>query len=74
MYLQRVVKIGMLICMKRLIESIADKRRRRSAQAMIEYVVLAGMLTACIAMFAVFLVAFKEHGGRVLDLVAADYP
>ena len=64
----------MLICMKRLIENTIRNRKERSAQAMIEYVVLAGMLTACIAMFAVFLVAFKEHGGRVLDLVAADYP
>lgn len=41
---------------------------------MIEYVILAAMFTACVAIFAVFLVTFKEYGGRVLDLVASEYP
>jgi len=41
---------------------------------MIEYVVTTGMLIAAVAIFAVFLYTFKEHGGRVLDLVASEYP
>jgi len=48
--------------------------RGRNGQTMIEYVVIAAMLVLSLSLFAVFLYAFKEHGGRVLDLVALDYP
>jgi len=53
------------------------RRRRRAArrgQAMIEYVVISAMLLAAVAILAVFLYTFKQHGGRVLDLVAYEYP
>jgi hypothetical protein len=43
-------------------------------QAMMEYVIVAGMLVAAVAILAVFLYAFKAHGGRVLELVASEYP
>ena len=48
--------------------------RRRCGQAMVEFVVLAGILMALVAVMALFLYAFKEYGGRVLDLVAAEFP
>jgi len=41
---------------------------------MVEYMLVAAMLMATVAIFAVFLYAFKEHSGRVLDLIALDYP
>ena len=41
---------------------------------MIEYVVVAAMLTAVVTMMAVFLYAFREHSTRTLDLVASEYP
>jgi hypothetical protein len=47
---------------------------RRSGQAMIEYVIVAAMLMSTIAILAVFLYSFREFGGRVLDLVASEYP
>jgi len=43
-------------------------------QAMVEYLITAGMLIVAVAILAVFLYTFKEHGGRVLDLVASEYP
>lgn len=43
-------------------------------QAMVEYMIIAGMLIAAVAILAVFLYTFKEHGGRVLDLAASEYP
>jgi hypothetical protein len=46
----------------------------RSGQAMLEYMIVAGMLLAVVAILAVFLYAFREHSGRVLDLVAYEYP
>lgn len=46
----------------------------RSGQTMVEYIIVAAMLTVMVSIFAVLLYAFKEHGGRVLDLVASDYP
>ena len=49
----------------------ADKR---SGQAMIEYVIVAAMLMSTIAILAVFLYSFREFGGRVLNLVASEYP
>jgi hypothetical protein len=41
---------------------------------MIEYLMTAVILMACVAVLAVFLYTFKEQGDRVLDLVAAEYP
>jgi len=41
---------------------------------MVEYLFTAAILTLAIVVFAVFLYTFREHGGRVLDLVASDYP
>jgi hypothetical protein len=43
-------------------------------QAMIEYVIVAGMLVGTLAILAVFLYAFRAHGSRVLELVASEYP
>ncbi len=41
---------------------------------MIEYLVVAVMLMASTAILTVFLYSFREFGGRVLDLVASEYP
>ena len=41
---------------------------------MIEYIVVSAMLLAAVAILAVFLYTFKQHGGRVLGLVAYEYP
>jgi hypothetical protein len=46
----------------------------RQGQASVEYAIVAGILTAIVAILAVFLYTFREYGGRVLDLVSADYP
>jgi hypothetical protein len=46
----------------------------RSGQTMIEYVIVASMLVLAASILAVFLYAFREYGGRVLDLVASEYP
>jgi len=46
----------------------------RAGQAMIEYAITAGMLVLAVSILAVFLYAFREYGGRVLDLVASEYP
>lgn len=46
----------------------------RRGQAMIEYAVVAGMLVASLAILVVFLFAFKEYGGRILDFAGSEYP
>ena len=43
-------------------------------QAMIEYVVIAGMLMASLGILTVFFVTFKEYGSRILALVSSEYP
>jgi len=47
---------------------------RRDGQAMVEYLVVAGMLLAALAVLALFLVTFQEYGYRILDMVGSDYP
>jgi Flp pilus assembly pilin Flp len=53
---------------------IVTHMRSRKGQAAVEYALTAGMLIIAITVLAVFLYAFKEHGGRVLDLAASEYP
>ncbi|MFA5042460.1 MAG: hypothetical protein WC381_01285 [Kiritimatiellia bacterium] len=43
-------------------------------QAMMEYVIIAGLLMAALGILTVFLVTFKEYGGRILALVSSEYP
>ena len=49
-------------------------RDRTAGQAMVEYVMVAGILTAMVLTLAVFLYTFREYSGRTLDLVSSDYP
>ena len=51
-----------------------DLRGRCSGQAMVEYMVAAGMLMAALAILTLFLTTFSEYGTRVLDLMASEYP
>ena len=41
---------------------------------MLEYAVMAGILLATAAVLALLLFTFKEFGGRILDLIASEYP
>lgn len=43
-------------------------------QAMVEYLVITGILLASLAILTLFLETFKEYGTRILDMVASDYP
>ncbi len=52
----------------------SGRRRTRRGQALVEYLVMTGILLASLAVLALFLVTFKEYGYRILDMVGADYP
>jgi len=41
---------------------------------MIEYMMTAAILLLLVVMLAVLLYTFREHGARVLDLAASEYP
>jgi len=49
-------------------------RSTRSGQAMLEYVIAAGIVLTMIVMLSFLLYALKQNGNRVLDLVASEYP
>lgn len=49
-------------------------RAKQRGQAMVEYVITAGILLMLVVMLALLLYAFREYGSRVLDLVASEYP
>lgn len=55
-------------------EVVQRPRASRRGQTMVEYVIVAGILVTTVAIMAVFLYTFKQFGGRVLDLVASEYP
>jgi hypothetical protein len=48
--------------------------RSRRGQTLTEYAVMTGVLLGVVAVAALFLYTFKEYGGRILDLVASEYP
>ena len=48
--------------------------RGRSGQAMIEYMIVAVMMIGLVALFALLLYALRQQSGRVLELVASEYP
>ncbi len=48
--------------------------RGRRGQAMLEYIIVAGVLIASVAVCALLLYALRQQSSRVLDLVASDYP
>lgn len=49
-------------------------RRSDCGQAMVEYLVVAAMLLASLAILTLFLETFKDYGWRILDMVGSDYP
>lgn len=51
-----------------------SRRRARSGQAMVEYIVVFIALFATVISLAVFLYALRQQSNRTLDLVASDYP
>jgi hypothetical protein len=48
--------------------------KAKRGQAMVEFVVVMGMLLSAVAIMMVFLGTFREYGTRVLNLVGSEYP
>ncbi len=51
-----------------------DGRSARAGQAMMEFLLVASAVLALTAIMAVLLFSTREYGGRVLDLIASEYP
>lgn len=49
-------------------------RIRKSGQTMLEYSLVLVMTLGIIVTLGFFIYVFKEHGGRILDLVSSIYP
>jgi hypothetical protein len=48
--------------------------RDKGGQTITEYVIVAGVLVAAVAVVSVSLYTFREQSGRILNLVSSDYP
>lgn len=60
---------------RRALQAHPQRRMRGDCgQAMIEYLMMAGILLASLAILTLFLETFKEYGARILDMVSSDYP
>ena len=50
------------------------KFRTRRGQTTTEFAAMMAMVTLCAVIISVFLYTFREFGGRILNLVASEYP
>jgi len=50
------------------------KKERKAGQAIVEYLVVAGILLATLAILSLFFSTFGEYGERILNLGASEYP
>jgi uncharacterized protein (UPF0333 family) len=46
----------------------------KSGQSMLEYLMVLAMTLGVMVTLGFFVYVFKEHGGRILDLVSSNYP
>lgn len=51
-----------------------NQRSQTRGQVLSEYMVVFVMTLGVLATLAAFLYVFKEYGGRILDLVASEFP
>lgn len=49
-------------------------RVHKAGQIATEFVVTAGLVLAMVGIVALLLYTFKEYGGRILNLLASEYP
>ncbi|MCC5847683.1 MAG: hypothetical protein JJU29_06265 [Verrucomicrobia bacterium] len=49
-------------------------RNSKSGQSMLEYTLVLAMTLGILVTLGFFIYVFKEHGGRILDLVSSTYP
>lgn len=50
------------------------RKKGTSGQTMLEFIIVAVVFLSVLVMLSIFLYTFKEYGGRILDLVASEYP
>lgn len=48
--------------------------RRKSGQAMVEFLITASVIITMVAILSVLLYAFRQQSGRVINLVASEFP
>jgi hypothetical protein len=66
--------MGRVVPQTPALAAVYTRRRTRSGQAMIEYIIVFIALFATVISLAVFLYALRQQSNRTLDLVASDYP
>jgi hypothetical protein len=58
----------------RTLEVMTPWKQRRRGQTMLEYILVLAMTLGIILTLGFFMYVFKEHGGRILDLISSVYP
>lgn len=51
-----------------------QRKKRRSGQTTVEYILVFGALMGVILIFSLVLYAVRQQSNRALDLVASEYP
>lgn len=53
---------------------MSKNRTSQSGQTMLEYTLVLTLTLGVLISLGFFVYVFKEHGGRILDLVSSTYP
>lgn len=51
-----------------------ENQIRKEGQTMLEYTLVLSLTLGILISLGFFVYVFKEHGGRILDLVSSTYP
>jgi hypothetical protein len=52
----------------------AGERKENGGQALVEYVIIAGIMVLSVTIISLFMYTFKEQSSRILDLVSSEFP
>ena len=52
----------------------SGRRAGRNGQAMVEYVIVLGLLLSALAILSVLLYTTRDYGDRIIGLVASEFP
>lgn len=60
--------------LRRILVIMREVQISKSGQTMLEYTLVLALTLGVLISLGFFVYVFKEHGGRILDLVSSTYP
>jgi len=64
----------MVLVYKLVMDPVQISQHKKSGQTLLETVMILAVTLGLVVTLGFFMYVFKEHGGRILDLVSSEYP